>query len=278
MRTRPALFSVAGRYDAAAPRAVRRSRQPPLGTRSVVSTSHASCRSMARRASRSTSIHTSVTTSRIEFVISRRSSRASSDGGRRRWTRARADIGLPVVEVVVPGLQPFWRRLAPGGCTRCPTKLGWVDGPVTRRHGPDIRLPLAPNGRTHELVASGAASDAGGLTFGAPRGAREPRAARRTGGAARRAFVLAIAPTVPACPALAVLPSRAAGGSAGWSFGWRRPPAPSSRWDEADGAWLTPSTSRSRAEVQLSRFAPVATRGAGAAECSRPASRTPRAS
>lgn len=44
--------------------------------------------------------------------------------------QTRPDIGLPVVRVVVPGLRPFWSRLAPGRLYEVPVRLGWLDAPV----------------------------------------------------------------------------------------------------------------------------------------------------
>ncbi|MEA2416991.1 MAG: oxazoline/thiazoline synthase [Thermoanaerobaculia bacterium] len=45
--------------------------------------------------------------------------------------QTRDDIGLPVVRVVVPGLRPFWRRLAPGRLYDVPVAMGWRDAPAT---------------------------------------------------------------------------------------------------------------------------------------------------
>lgn len=44
--------------------------------------------------------------------------------------QTRPDIGLPVVRVVVPGIRPFWSRLAPGRLYDVPVKLGWLDVPT----------------------------------------------------------------------------------------------------------------------------------------------------
>ncbi|WP_308466564.1 TOMM precursor leader peptide-binding protein [Rathayibacter soli] len=44
--------------------------------------------------------------------------------------QTRPDIGLPVVRVVVPGIRPFWSRLAPGRLYDVPVKLGWLDAPI----------------------------------------------------------------------------------------------------------------------------------------------------
>ncbi|MGI8415547.1 MAG: TOMM precursor leader peptide-binding protein [Nakamurella sp.] len=44
--------------------------------------------------------------------------------------QTRPDIGLPVVRVVVPGIRPFWSRLAPGRLYNVPVKLGWLTEPL----------------------------------------------------------------------------------------------------------------------------------------------------
>jgi ribosomal protein S12 methylthiotransferase accessory factor len=38
----------------------------------------------------------------------------------------RADVGFPVVRVVVPGLRHFWKRQAPGRLFTVPVSLGWI--------------------------------------------------------------------------------------------------------------------------------------------------------
>lgn len=43
--------------------------------------------------------------------------------------QTRADIGLPVVKVVVPGLRHFWKRLAPGRLYDVPAQIGWLGQP-----------------------------------------------------------------------------------------------------------------------------------------------------
>ncbi len=43
--------------------------------------------------------------------------------------QTRPDIGMPVVRVVVPGLRPHWRRLAPGRLFDVPVRLGRLAGP-----------------------------------------------------------------------------------------------------------------------------------------------------
>lgn len=43
--------------------------------------------------------------------------------------QTRPDIGLPVARVVVPGIRPFWSRLAPGRLYDVPVKLGWLEEP-----------------------------------------------------------------------------------------------------------------------------------------------------
>jgi ribosomal protein S12 methylthiotransferase accessory factor len=40
--------------------------------------------------------------------------------------QTRADIGLPVVKVIVPGLRHFWARHAPGRLYDVPVRLGWL--------------------------------------------------------------------------------------------------------------------------------------------------------
>jgi len=42
----------------------------------------------------------------------------------------RADVGLPVVRVIAPGLRHFWRRLAPGRLYEVPVRVGWLGGPL----------------------------------------------------------------------------------------------------------------------------------------------------
>jgi bacteriocin biosynthesis cyclodehydratase domain-containing protein len=44
--------------------------------------------------------------------------------------QTRADIGLPVAKVVVPGLRHFWARLAPGRLYDAPVRLGWLPAPL----------------------------------------------------------------------------------------------------------------------------------------------------
>ena len=40
--------------------------------------------------------------------------------------QTRADIGLPVARVVVPGLRHFWPRFAAGRLYDVPVRLGWL--------------------------------------------------------------------------------------------------------------------------------------------------------
>jgi ribosomal protein S12 methylthiotransferase accessory factor len=47
--------------------------------------------------------------------------------------QTRADIGLPVVKVIVPGLRHFWARYAPGRLYDAPVQLGWLPQPL-REH------------------------------------------------------------------------------------------------------------------------------------------------
>jgi ribosomal protein S12 methylthiotransferase accessory factor len=44
--------------------------------------------------------------------------------------QTRADIGLPVVKVIVPGLRHFWARFAPGRLYDVPVRLGWLPQPL----------------------------------------------------------------------------------------------------------------------------------------------------
>ncbi|MDQ2850684.1 MAG: TOMM precursor leader peptide-binding protein [Actinomycetota bacterium] len=44
--------------------------------------------------------------------------------------QTRPDIGMPVVRVVVPGIRPFWSRLAPGRLYDVPVERGWLDAPT----------------------------------------------------------------------------------------------------------------------------------------------------
>lgn len=44
--------------------------------------------------------------------------------------QTRPDIGMPVARVVVPGIRPFWSRLAPGRLYDVPVQLGWLDSPT----------------------------------------------------------------------------------------------------------------------------------------------------
>jgi ribosomal protein S12 methylthiotransferase accessory factor len=44
--------------------------------------------------------------------------------------QTRADIGLPVVKVLVPGLRHYWARYAPGRLYDVPVRLGWLPRPL----------------------------------------------------------------------------------------------------------------------------------------------------
>jgi thiazole/oxazole-forming peptide maturase SagD family component len=44
--------------------------------------------------------------------------------------QTRAEIGLPVVKVIVPGLRHFWARYAPGRLYDVPVRLGWLNAPT----------------------------------------------------------------------------------------------------------------------------------------------------
>lgn len=41
-----------------------------------------------------------------------------------------ADVGMPVVKVVVQGLRHFWARYAPGRLNDVPVKMGWLEKPL----------------------------------------------------------------------------------------------------------------------------------------------------
>jgi len=43
----------------------------------------------------------------------------------------RADAGMPVAKVIVPGLRHFWARYAPGRLYEVPVAMGWLDRPLT---------------------------------------------------------------------------------------------------------------------------------------------------
>jgi ribosomal protein S12 methylthiotransferase accessory factor len=45
--------------------------------------------------------------------------------------QTRADIDVPVVRVIVPGMRHFYRRFAPGRLYNVPVKLGWRDRPLS---------------------------------------------------------------------------------------------------------------------------------------------------
>jgi ribosomal protein S12 methylthiotransferase accessory factor len=55
--------------------------------------------------------------------------------------QTRADIGVPVVKVMVPGLRHFYRRFAPGRLYDVPVDLGWRKRPVSE----DELNPLHPH-------------------------------------------------------------------------------------------------------------------------------------
>ncbi|HEV3194455.1 MAG TPA: YcaO-like family protein, partial [Polyangiaceae bacterium] len=69
--------------------------------------------------------------------------RADIEGCRRRLEDAalelivvdktRPDIGLSVVQVVVPGLRHFWPRFGPGRLYEVPARLGWLPEPLAER-------------------------------------------------------------------------------------------------------------------------------------------------
>lgn len=45
--------------------------------------------------------------------------------------QTRAEIGLPVVKVIVPGLRHFWARFAPGRLYDVPVRMGWLPQSLT---------------------------------------------------------------------------------------------------------------------------------------------------
>jgi oxazoline/thiazoline synthase len=44
--------------------------------------------------------------------------------------QTRPDVGLAVAKVIVPGIRPFWARLAPGRLFDVPVELGWLPEPL----------------------------------------------------------------------------------------------------------------------------------------------------
>jgi bacteriocin biosynthesis cyclodehydratase domain-containing protein len=44
--------------------------------------------------------------------------------------QTRAEVGLPVAKVIVPGLRHFWARLGPGRLYDVPVRLGWLPRPL----------------------------------------------------------------------------------------------------------------------------------------------------
>ena len=48
--------------------------------------------------------------------------------------QTRADAGLPVVKVIVPGLRHFWARFGPGRLYDVPVAMGRLDAPVAEEH------------------------------------------------------------------------------------------------------------------------------------------------
>jgi ribosomal protein S12 methylthiotransferase accessory factor len=45
--------------------------------------------------------------------------------------QTRAEVGLPVVKVLVPSLRPWWPRFAPGRLYDVPVQMGWLARPVS---------------------------------------------------------------------------------------------------------------------------------------------------
>jgi len=56
--------------------------------------------------------------------------------------QTRAEIGMPVVKVLVPGLRHFWARFAPGRLYDVPVKLGWLPKPLSEEQLNPIRMFL----------------------------------------------------------------------------------------------------------------------------------------
>ncbi len=46
--------------------------------------------------------------------------------------QTRADIGLRVVKVIVPGMRHMWKRLAPGRLYEVPVKMGWLESALAQ--------------------------------------------------------------------------------------------------------------------------------------------------
>ena len=44
--------------------------------------------------------------------------------------KTRPDVGVHVVQVAVPGLRHFWRRLGPGRLYEVPVRMGWRASPL----------------------------------------------------------------------------------------------------------------------------------------------------
>jgi ribosomal protein S12 methylthiotransferase accessory factor len=54
--------------------------------------------------------------------------------------QTRADVGLPVVRVVVPGMRLFRARFAPGRLYDAPVALGWLPVPLSERELNSIHI------------------------------------------------------------------------------------------------------------------------------------------
>ncbi|SNB73979.1 ribosomal protein S12 methylthiotransferase accessory factor [Arboricoccus pini] len=52
----------------------------------------------------------------------------------------RADIGVPVARVIVPGLRPWWPRFAKGRLYDVPLRMGWRRRRLARRHMNDVPI------------------------------------------------------------------------------------------------------------------------------------------
>lgn len=65
--------------------------------------------------------------------------------------QTRADVGLPVVKVVVPGLRHFWARFAPGRLYDVPVRLGWLPRALREEELNPIPMFLCPRRRPRLL-------------------------------------------------------------------------------------------------------------------------------
>ena len=56
--------------------------------------------------------------------------------------QTRADVGLPVVRVIMPGMRHFWARFAPGRLYNVPVELGWLSAPLKEEQMNPIDLAM----------------------------------------------------------------------------------------------------------------------------------------